>query len=120
MASRLSQVSNWEERARHARFSVSILSNHCGVSRRLLLNFVKGSFGTTPHQWMLKMRMREAGALLRQGNSVKEVSYLLRYKQVAHFCREFKRYHGVPPGHFSLMDVGNSSSSHSDKKFPSG
>jgi AraC-like DNA-binding protein len=102
MVSRLSQVSNWEERAKDAAFNVSILSIRCGVSRRHLRNFIRDSFGIAPHQWMLRMRMELAAVLLRQGLYVKEVSGQLGFKQVAHFCREFKRYYGVPPGHFPL------------------
>jgi AraC family transcriptional regulator len=116
MASRLSQVRNWEERARKAGFSVSILSIHCGVSRRQLLNFIRTSFGITPHQWMVRVRMELAGKLLQQGFYVKEVSSQLGFKQVAHFCREFKRYYGLPPGHFSLSRL-ETRDSHLDKEF---
>lgn len=102
MVSRLAQVSNWEDRARAAGFNVSILSIHCGISRRQLRNFVRDAFGVAPHKWMLRMRMELAAALLRQGFYVKEVSSQLGFKQVAHFSREFKRCYGVPPGHFPL------------------
>lgn len=105
MASRLCQVSNWEQRAKEAGFNVSLLAIRCGVSRRQLLNFIKQSFGVTTHQWMLQLRMENAGALLRQGFFVKEASHQLGFKQVGHFSREFKRYYGVPPGHFPLSNA---------------
>ena len=105
MASRLCQVSNWEQRARDAGFNVSILAVQCGVSRRQLLKFIKQLFGMTAHQWMLRVRMGAASVLLRQGFYVKEVSHQLGFKQAAHFCREFKRYYGIPPGHFPLLSA---------------
>jgi AraC-like DNA-binding protein len=104
MASRLSQIRDWDQRVEDAGFSVSILSIRCGVSRRHFLRFIRDSFGVPPHHWMLQIRMQHAAALLRQGFYVKEVSSQLGFKQVAHFCREFKRYYGVSPGHFSLSD----------------
>lgn len=105
MFSRLCRVSNWEQRARDAGFHVSILALQCGVSRRQLLKFIKQAFGMTAHQWMLRVRMEEASVLLRQGFYVKEASHQLGFKQVTHFCREFKRYYGIPPGHFPLSSA---------------
>jgi AraC-like DNA-binding protein len=31
---------------------------------------------------------------------VKEVAFALGYKQVSHFSRQFKQFHGVSPGDF--------------------
>jgi AraC-like DNA-binding protein len=103
MISRLARVSNWEERAMDAGFNVSGLALGCGVSRRRLLKYIRESFGVTAHQWMLRIRMERASTLLRRGLYVKEVSHELRFKQVPHFCREFRRYYGVPPSDFLLI-----------------
>jgi AraC family transcriptional regulator len=113
MPSRLCHVADWETRAAAARFNVTVLSLHCGVSRRLLQKFIFKSFGVPPHEWMLRIRMQRAALLLRHGLYVKAVSQELGFKQSGHFSREFKRYYGMPPSHFSIRV--RSAGSHLDK-----
>jgi hypothetical protein len=45
--------------------------------------------------------MTKALLLVGTMNSVKEVAYSLGFKQVSHFCREFKTFHGLTCGEYA-------------------
>ena len=97
MASRLTRVTNWEELAERADYNAKNLAGACGVSLRQLERFFPQAMGLPPQRWLNALRQQKAFALLVSGQSVKEVSICLGYKQSSHFSRQFKQFHGVPP-----------------------
>jgi transcriptional regulator GlxA family with amidase domain len=97
MHSRLDYVQDWERRARVSRYSATKMARGLGVTLRFLETFFRERFGVTPHQWMVRVRMRRAEGLLAKGTAIRIVSVKAGYKQVSHFSREFKRYFGMPP-----------------------
>jgi AraC-like DNA-binding protein len=103
MSSRLDQITDWRQRIQAANYSVKPLAAKCGVSQQHLLRFFKETTGVTAHQWMHERRQKLALALLFQGKSVKETTRLLGYTQVSNFSRDFKLFHGVPPGEFCSL-----------------
>jgi len=104
MQSRLDLVSDWERRARASGYSASKMAKALGVTLRFLERFFRTRFGTGPHDWMVRTRMRHAAGLLSEGISVKAVSLEVGYKQLSHFSREFKRFFGVPPRSYAFVD----------------
>jgi len=104
MASRLTRVSNWEELAEEAGYNPKNLADRCGVSLRQLERFIPQATGKTPQRWLNDLRQQKACELIASGQSVKEVSIRLGYKQSSHFSREFKRFHGVPPSERQTRD----------------
>ena len=97
MWSRLSRITNWTELAEAANYSAKRLAVECGVSSRQLERFLPKVTGQTPQRWLNEVRQRKAIELILSGQSIKEVSYHLGYKQSSHFSRDFKRFHGVAP-----------------------
>ena len=97
MWSRLSRITNWTELAEAARYNAKRLAVECGVSLRQLERFLPRITGQTPQRWLNEVRQRKAIELILSGQSIKEVSYHLGYKQSSHFSRDFKRFHGVAP-----------------------
>ena len=73
-------------------------------SLRQLERFIPQATGKTPQQWLNDLRQQKASGLIASGQSVKEVSNHLGYKQSSHFSREFKRFHGVPPSELLAAD----------------
>src|SRR5690349_10300437 len=86
-----------ENRAREASYNVSAFAVQCGVSRRTVVTYTRVRFGISPHEWMLRLRMREAVRLLASGMYVKQIAAILGFKQTSTFCRAFKHFHGVTP-----------------------
>ena len=47
--------------------------------------------------------MEAAQQLLMTASSVKAVAYEVNYKHPGHFCRAFKRYHGMTPSEYVVV-----------------
>jgi AraC-like DNA-binding protein len=83
--------------AEQAAYNAKNLAERCGVSLRQLERFFPSAMGLTPQRWLNALRQQKAFRLIASGQSVKEVSICLGYKQSSHFSRQFKQFHGVPP-----------------------
>lgn len=57
----------------------------------------KDLFHTTIHQYVIYLRMQSALHLLKDKNQIKEVAYLLGYKNTSHFISNFKTHYGYTP-----------------------
>jgi AraC-like DNA-binding protein len=97
MRSRLHQVTDWPKLAESSGYSIKELARSCKTSLRQLERFFRQTFGKSPQDWMNELRQEKAKHLMESGCFVKEAAAQLGYKQPAHFSREFKRYHGIPP-----------------------
>ncbi len=61
------------------------------------------STGLTPHQYLLRARIREAKRLLREGRShIADISLQLGFSDQSHFTRVFHKLTGVTPKQFAL------------------
>jgi AraC-like DNA-binding protein len=57
--------------------------------------------GVTPHQYLLRLRLREAARLLAEGSHpVTEVAFDAGFADLSNFVRTFRRAAGVPPRAF--------------------
>jgi AraC-like DNA-binding protein len=89
--------SDWEELAEAANYRAKYLAACRGISLRKLERDFLAQTGKSPQQWLNDLRLRKAPGLIAHGLSMKEVAFRLGFKQLSHFSREFKRFHGVPP-----------------------
>jgi AraC-like DNA-binding protein len=105
MRSKLDRISDWERKARECGYSPSKMAVAAGVTLRLLELFFQERFGVGPHDWILRLRMKDAATMLGAGHSVKSVADKLGFKQVSHFCREFKRCFGSPPARYTFAQL---------------
>ena len=92
----IQNVETWLLNARQSSYDAATLSEILQISRRQLQRQTKRIFGLSPQKWLDRQRLIEAVKLLKQSR-IKEVSYVLGYKHVSHFSREFKRFYGLPP-----------------------
>ncbi len=61
--------------------------------------------GTTIQQYIILQKTERAKELIIENVSLKEISYILHYSSVAHFCTQFKKVTGLTPTYFkSLSD----------------
>jgi len=70
------------------------------MSRRQFFRFFSNTFGNTPHQHLLKERVRRAKELLSGGSLPVDITFILGFSNQSHFTEVFKRMTGVSPGRF--------------------
>jgi AraC-like DNA-binding protein len=62
------------------------------------LRLFKRELGLTPHQYLIKTRLRRAVHLLAEGRSSTEVALAVGFGDLSNFTRTFHRQVGLPPG----------------------
>lgn len=103
MASRLDQISDWEERARRAGYRTNILARDVGVTRQQLNRYVHSHHGMAAHLWMERLRTEEARRLRQQGRLIKQIALEVGFRHATHFSRAFRRTCGIHPGDLPLI-----------------
>jgi AraC-like DNA-binding protein len=103
MTSRLDHIKDWALLAKSSRYSASVIARECGVSPRHLERYFQDRMKKTPHQWLRELRLSCARELLQKDVPIKQVAQELCYKDVAHFCRDFKAYFGSTPGAIAAL-----------------
>jgi transcriptional regulator GlxA family with amidase domain len=97
MNTKLNHLQNWPELAQKTKWSVTALAKLCGVSVRTLERHFLIEIGKTPKAWLIDQRQKQAGELLFDGKTIKEISGQLGYKHATNFSRKFKNDWGVCP-----------------------
>ncbi len=77
--------------------SINILADHCNVSRTVLYNKIKGLTGSSPVEFIRRIKMNIAATLLENGYNVSEASYKTGFSDVKYFSRLFKSQFGYSP-----------------------
>ncbi len=57
--------------------------------------------GTTPHQYLVGVRLRRSATMLREGASVTEAAMANGFENLSHFSRTFQRRFGVSPRRYA-------------------
>ncbi|WP_233552943.1 AraC family transcriptional regulator [Jiangella rhizosphaerae] len=82
--------------------TVAALARHARMSSSTLTAKFTEATGMGPYQFVKRMRLDRAGALLMQGNlNVSEVARRVGYVSLSHFINEFKRHFGTTPRHYA-------------------
>lgn len=78
------------------------LAQLAGMSPSKLTDLFRQVFGESIYEYYQKVRMAEAGHLLRQaGYSVSETGYQLGFSNLSHFSRLFEKHYGIKPKRFA-------------------
>lgn len=75
------------------------MAEQLGMSPFHFLRQFRASFGLTPHQFVLKMRLSRAASLLRaeSSRSISDIALATGFASQAHFTSSFKRHFGQTP-----------------------
>lgn len=95
---RLSGVMQWLDRNFDRSITVDSLAEIAHMSRSSFLRSFRSAFGSSPMNYVTKLRVEKAAHLLRDsGARVKEVAQLVGIEDRSYFARVFRRHMGVEP-----------------------
>ncbi len=98
MDPRLQSVTAQMKRELHRELSLRELAASVNLSLSRLHHLFKAETGTTPAQYLRRLRMERARELLGSSSlSVKQVLMRVGARDRSHFEREFKRIYGLTP-----------------------
>jgi len=80
--------------------TLDILARDAGLSPFHFLRVFSRAIGVTPHQYLVRSRLRRAAALLTDQRAVTHVAYACGFGDLSNFVRTFRRAAGVSPGAF--------------------
>ena len=77
--------------------SIDNLADHCNVSRTVFYNKIKGLTGSSPIDFVRKIKLNGALSLLENGYNVSEAAFNTGFTDVKYFSRLFKSQFGYSP-----------------------
>jgi AraC-like DNA-binding protein len=78
--------------------SLSELARDAGLSSYHFLRVFKDTTGITPHQWLLRARLRRAALLLvATRNAVTDIALDVGFEDLSNFIRTFRAEFGTSP-----------------------
>lgn len=78
-------------------FSIDVLAEHCNLSRTVFYNKLKGLTGSSPIEFVRKIKLNIAVRFLEEGYNVSEAAYKTGFTDVKYFSRIFKSQFGYSP-----------------------
>ncbi|MGO8741991.1 MAG: helix-turn-helix transcriptional regulator [Limisphaerales bacterium] len=94
-------LERWEQLAGSAHYDAKELARLCHLSVRQLERDFHHNLERSPQDWLNEQRIKAAQQLLLSGEPVKVVALDLGFKQVSHFCRQFKSQLNLTPSQFA-------------------
>src|SRR5690606_5452608 len=79
------------------------LSEQLEYEYSYISNLFSRETGSTIQQFIILQKIERAKVLINEEISLKEISYILNYSSVAHFCTQFKKVTGVTPTYFKTL-----------------
>lgn len=81
--------------------SLASLARLAGMSPFHFARIFQELTGTPPHRYLLKVRLAQAAARLRDGAGVTQTCFATGFTNLSHFIRLFRRTYGLTPSQFS-------------------
>lgn len=86
--------------------AIGQLAKRCGLSEKQFRRVFRHAIGQLPVQYLRKLRMERACALLQRTNlTVSEIAAAVGYEEPAFFARTFTKLQGLPPGRFRQQEA---------------
>lgn len=91
----------WIDAHAHEAIDLERAAREAGLSPFHFLRLFAGVLGVTPHQYLVRARLRHAARLLAAGGrSVTDVALDVGFRDLSNFVRTFRRAAGVSPRRF--------------------
>jgi AraC-like DNA-binding protein len=83
------------------------VASEVGLSPFHFLRLFRGALGVTPHQYLVRARIRNAARLLAGGErSISDIALDVGFADLSNFVRTFRRAAGVSPRAFRKLSLG--------------
>jgi AraC-like DNA-binding protein len=91
----------WIDERSHEEIDLASLAREASLSPFHFLRLFSKALGVTPHQYLIRSRLRRAAKLLAEKErSVTDIALDVGFADLSNFVRTFRRAAGVPPGRF--------------------
>jgi AraC-like DNA-binding protein len=98
----------WMGTRSHEAIDLERVARETGLSAWHFLRLFSDVLGVTPHQYLVRSRLREAARLLTDdARSITDVAFDVGFGDVSNFVRTFRRAAGVSPGTFRSAARGD-------------
>ena len=81
-------------------FKIDDLCMEMAMSRTLFYGKLKALTSQTPQDFIRILRLERAAVLIKEGNSILDVSVMTGFANVKHFSTTFKKHFGVSPSKY--------------------
>jgi AraC-like DNA-binding protein len=97
----------WIDAHSHRQIDLEHAAGQAGISSFHFLRLFSSVLGVTPHQYLVRSRLRHAARLLADdGSSITDVAYDVGFGDLSNFVRTFHRAAGVSPRRFREASRG--------------
>ncbi|SFA85760.1 AraC-type DNA-binding protein [Collimonas sp. OK607] len=96
----------WITAHAHEDIDLERIAIEAGMSPFHFLRLFSRALNVTPHQYLLRSRLRHAARLLADGRSVTDTAYDVGFNDLSNFVRTFHRAAGVSPKYFQRVAHG--------------
>jgi AraC-like DNA-binding protein len=98
----------WIDAHSHHAIELEHAAGQAGLSPFHFLRLFSSVLGVTPHQYLVRSRLRHAARLLADdARSITDVAYDVGFGDLSNFVRTFHRAAGVPPLRFRQASKGD-------------
>jgi len=95
------ETAGWIEANSHQPIDLDAAANQAGISPFHFLRLFAKVLGVTPHQYLVRSRLRHAARLLADENiAITDIAFDVGFGDLSNFVRTFHRAAGVSPGAF--------------------
>lgn len=94
----------WLDAVAHEPIDLERTAGEAGLSSFHFLRVFRRVLGVTPHQYLVRTRLRRAARLLAEGErSVTDIAYAVGFGDLSNFVRTFGRAAGMSPSEFRQL-----------------
>jgi AraC-like DNA-binding protein len=98
----------WIDAHSHREIDLEQTAAQAGISPFHFLRLFSSVLGVTPHQYLVRSRLRHAARLLADDDiSITDIAYDVGFGDLSNFVRTFHRAAGIPPLRFRQASRGN-------------
>jgi AraC family transcriptional regulator len=105
---RMVEAAFWLDAHAHEQIDLATTADAAGLSPYHFLRLFGAVLGVTPHQYLVRARLRRAARLLADGGcSITDIAFDVGFDDLSNFVRTFHRAAGVSPRKFRQAANGN-------------